>query len=132
MKSNRKKIINIVFVTLLLVITLCVHFRAKHIGSLPRQYTIGIITDIYSSRSSSKTVEYNYLVKGTKYVNTIVDNRNYREVLKKGECFVVSIPIEFESKGLLLKDHPTNGYCELGEIWEEIPARFKMMKVEEY
>lgn len=132
MASGKRNTITTFAVLLLLTVSILYVFWTDYIHSLPRFYTVGKIERVYSTRSSGKSLRYSYRINGVQYDQTA--NLEYKLEVdrEEGLCFIISVPRKYLNKGRILQDYPTNGYCELGEIWEEIPARFKMMKVEEY
>ena len=77
-------------------------------------------------------MKYIYSIEGVQYDQTANIDYTINVDIEEGSCFIISVPHKYLNKGRILQDHPTNGYCELGEVWDEIPSRFKAMKVEQY
>ena len=98
------------------------------VNKSPKVFSICKVEKTSSRLKGPLMLYYTYQFKGEVYSYSYPTGTSENN----GDCFIVEIPLRYTGKGKILVDYPTNGYCELGVVWDEIPPRFKAMKVEKY
>ncbi len=121
---NRKRRIVITSILVLIFIVSLIHQFI--VSQSPTFYTIGKVERIYRPLRQSPRAVYSYNIGSDQYRNSSPQGR-----LEIGKCYLVEVPKDYIREGQILSEYPVLSDCKLGEVWDEIPSRFKAMKVEQ-
>lgn len=93
----------------------------SYLRSLPQDYTIGIIIDIWQPAKGGPVMEYEYFVLGKKNIGS-GGFYGYEDVTKIGHRFVVEYPKDHPGAGVVLLDKPVpDGVVAPEDGWDELP-----------
>lgn len=89
--------------------------------TLPQDYTVGQVIQVYKPRKGGISAEYSYFVDNEEEQESLTLGK-YRNVIKKGMRFLVEYPEDHVSEGRMLFDHPVPDGIEAPEGgWDEKP-----------
>lgn len=116
-----KDVKSLLLKTILTILTIIVlnHFWQKQYNSLEKRFVVGEVVRIVPARGQDPRVEYNFIYDSKRYVES-----NPRSIYnpKKGDKYVVEVPIKDIKKSKILLDHPVpDSIISPWEGWEEIP-----------
>ena len=96
----------------------------RWIRSLPQDYTVGRVIQIYKPFKGGTRAEYSYYVNGKEEQESLALGE-YRKYVKEGMRFLVEYPEDHPHEGYMLFDYPVpDGVEAPPEGWDEKP-KFK-------
>ena len=120
MTKERKKVITVVIGILL--VGLSGQLYNNYLDSLPQDYTVGEVIDIYKPAKGNTRAEFRYVLNNKEYKQSI-NNYGYEKVAKVGKRFLVEYPLNHEESGVLLFDDPVpDGVEAPPNGWAEKPV----------
>jgi len=118
----KKQIKGIALIGGIIVLGLAIQLVNDWVQDKPKYYTIGTIEKVYSTANMRIHALYNYNSNGTSYQGTI-NIYGFEEIAIPKNRFIVSIPIGFDTEGVLMFDQPVpDGIEAPKEGWKEIPS----------
>jgi len=90
--------------------------------TLPQDYTVGEVIDVYKPAKGNTRAEFRYFVKNQEYKQS-VNNYGYEKVARIGKRFLVEYPEDHTGSGVILLDHPVPDGIEAPPGgWDEMPV----------
>jgi len=121
MKSKKEKIRGIAILISIIVVGISATIYDRYFKSLPQDYTIGKVVNIWKPLKGGTNAGYNYLVNGKKYEGNI-SNFGYEEVARPGKRFIVEYPEANVSRGVMHLNIPVpDSIIAPEEGWDELP-----------
>ncbi|SNS77189.1 hypothetical protein SAMN05421640_1173 [Ekhidna lutea] len=110
----------ILYTFILVSIGIFVYF--KWLESLPQDYSIGEVFNVYKPLKGGKVAQFKYRVDGIEY-NQSVGISGYYNLVKEGTRFSVEYPEDHTGEGVMLLDHPVPDGIEAPPGgWDEKPV----------
>lgn len=119
---KKRQIKGIVLILGIILFGLLVQLLNNWIQDKPKYYTTGTVEKIYSTANMRVHALYSYSTKGRVYKGSI-SIYGFEEVVIPKKRFIVSIPIGYDTEGVIMFDHPVpDGIEAPAEGWKKIPT----------
>lgn len=111
---------NIIFIGIVLV-ALIGYGYFQWLKTLPQNYTIGEVVDIYKPLKGSERADFSYYISKKEYRSSIRLS-GFKGKIKVGQKYLVEIPEDHSARGILLLMYPVPDSVEAPiDGWDEKP-----------
>lgn len=123
MTKQEKKGKRIVYVICFLafIYMLCSTFYQRYLDTLPQDYTVGRIDQIWQPANGDIKVDFDYKLLDKEY-SGMENIGKYRGLIKGGEYYLIKFPEGHPDRGIMLLDKPVpDSITPPEEGWDELP-----------